>query len=281
MRGVARLSYAVRHSAGHLPRCSRKLDRAVVTLNGRANRSAKGNELKDMLTAEELGSDHPDCLEAPRSAALPQAVRDHLGRQLQAAYAALITTQPPQRLLDLIGQLDSALAGEDGISAADFRQSLIEMLPGLRVFAMSLTANETRANDLVQETLLKAWAKQEQFVPGTNLKAWVCTILRNQFYTEIRKRKREVEDADGVMAAQMVAPEGQEHAFDLKVIQREIAKLPVAQREALLLVGAQGLTYEAAAEVMGSEVGTVKSRVSRARKLLAEKLGTVRERALA
>jgi RNA polymerase sigma factor (sigma-70 family) len=234
-----------------------------------------------MLAAEELGSDHPDTLEAPRSAALPQAVREHLGRQLQAAYTALIATRPPQRLLDLIAQLDSALAGEDGISAANFRQGLIEMLPGLRAFAMSLVSNQTRADDLVQETLLKAWAKQEQFVPGTNLKAWLCTILRNQLYTEMRKRKREVDDADGVMAAQMIAPAAQEHGSDLRVVWHHIGQLPALQREALLLVGAQGLTYEAAAEVMGCEVGTVKSRVSRARTLLAERLGMASERAFA
>jgi len=234
-----------------------------------------------MLVAEELGSDHPDTLEAPRSAALPQAVREHLGRQLQGAYAALFTTQPPQRLLDLIEQLDIVRASEDRGSSVDFRQGLIEMLPGLRAFAMSLVSNETRADDLVQETLLKAWAKQEQFVPGSNLKAWLCTILRNQLYTEIRKRKREVEDADGAMAARMIAPAAQEHGSELRTIWQHLGRLPALQREALLLVGAQGLTYEAAAEVMGCEVGTVKSRVSRARALLTERLGIGSERALA
>ena len=208
-------------------------------------------------------------------------MRDHLGQQLQVAYAALITAKPPQRLLDLIAQLDSSMAGPDSTSSVAFRQGLIEVLPGLRAFAMSLIPNATRADDLVQETLLKAWAKQEQFVPGTNLKAWLCTILRNQFYTEIRKRKREVEDADEAMAAQMVAPAAQEHGSDLRTVWQHIGRLPALQREALLLVGAQGLTYEAAAEVMGCEVGTAKSRVSRARALLAEKLGLMGDRALA
>jgi RNA polymerase sigma-70 factor (ECF subfamily) len=118
-------------------------------------------------------------------------------------------------------------------------------------------------------------------VAGTNLKAWLCTILRNQFYTEIRKRRREVEDADGAMAAEMIAPAAQEHGSDLQTVWQYIDRLPPLQREALLLVGAQGLTYEAAAEVMGCEVGTVKSRVSRARALLAEKLGIGGDRALA
>jgi RNA polymerase sigma-70 factor (ECF subfamily) len=97
----------------------------------------------------------------------------------------------------------------------------------------------------------------------------------------MRKRKREVEDADGAMAAQMIAPASQEHGSDLRVVWQHLDRLPALQREALLLVGAQGLTYEAAAEVMECEVGTVKSRVSRARKLLVERLGMESERALA
>ncbi len=234
-----------------------------------------------MLVAEEIRSDSPGQPEARGPAALPAAVRGHLGHELQVAYAALITARPPQRLLDLIAQLDSALAGQDNTDAAGFRQGLIEALPGLRAFAMSLIHNETRADDLVQETLLKAWAHQERFVAGTNLKAWLCTILRNQFYTGIRKRKREVEDADGAAAAQLTAPAAQEHGSDLKTVWQHIGRLPALQREALLLVGAQGLTYEAAAEVMGCEVGTAKSRVSRARALLAERLGLESRRALA
>ncbi|MGH1592309.1 sigma-70 family RNA polymerase sigma factor (plasmid) [Methylobacterium phyllosphaerae] len=230
-----------------------------------------------MLIAEELGPDHLEAV----TVALPAAVRDHLGQQLQVAYAALITATPPQRLLDLIAQLDSSMAGPESTSSVAFRQGLIEALPGLRAFAMSLIPNATRADDLVQETLLKAWAKQAQFVSGTNLKAWLCTILRNQFYTEIRKRRREVEDVDDAMAAQMVAPAAQEHGSDLRTVWQHIGRLPALQREALLLVGAQGLTYEAAAEVMGCEVGTAKSRVSRARALLAEKLGLMSDRTLA
>jgi RNA polymerase sigma factor (sigma-70 family) len=207
-------------------------------------------------------------------ASLPLAVQAHLGSQLQAAYAVLTAAKLPQRFLDLIAQLDIALAGKDGPTSGGFRQDLLAALPGLRAFALSLVTDAVRADDLVQETVLKAWSNQNRFEPGSNLKAWLCTILRNQFYTEIRKRKREVEDVDGVAAAQMVAPAGQEHAVDLHVIQREMAKLPVAQREALLLVGAQGMTYEAAAEVIGCQVGTVKSRVSRARAQLAGSLGS-------
>ncbi|ABY28559.1 sigma factor [Methylorubrum extorquens] len=161
---------------------------------------------------------------------LPAAVRDHLGHQLQAAYGALIAVQPPQRLLDLIAQLYSALSTHDQESAASFRHGLIEAVPGLQAFAMSLVANEVRTGDLVQETLLKVWAKQATFVPGTNLKAWLCTILRNHFYSEIRKYKREIEDADGAMALQLQAPASQEHGSDLQVVMvcvgGEILSLP-------------------------------------------------------
>ncbi|GEP03062.1 sigma-70 family RNA polymerase sigma factor [Methylobacterium oxalidis] len=226
-----------------------------------------------MLVAGGLGSHHPDRLDASGSAALPAAVLGHLGSQLQAAYGALIGAQPPQRLLDLIAQLDSALAARSDADAAVFRQGLTDALPGLRAFAMSLVSDPTRADDLVQETLLKAWAAQDRFRPGTNLMAWLCTILRNQFYSECRKSKREVEDADGTLTAQLIAPAAQEHGSDLRVIWAHMTKLSPQLREALLLVGAQGLTYEAAAEVMGCQVGTAKSRVSRARAFLTGSLG--------
>ena len=224
-----------------------------------------------MLSAGALGpvTDPPD---ASSPATLPAGVRDHLGHQLQAAYGALITAQPPQRLLDLIAQLDSVLSARDEDAAA-FRQGLMKALPGLRAFAVSLAGDAGRADDLVQETLLKAWANQSRFVMGTNLMAWLCTILRNQFYTDCRKRRREVEDADGAMAERLTAAPEQEHGSDLHVVMNYISKLPPRMREALLLVGAQGLTYDAAAAVMGCQTGTVKSRVSRARALLAEMLG--------
>ncbi len=228
--------------------------------------------MQDLPTAGGPVSDHAEAREAPGSAFLPGGVLDHLGSQLQAAYGALTSVQLPQHLLDLIAQLDGVFAARGG-NAADFRHGLTEALPGLRAFALSLVADPTRADDLVQETVLKAWAAQDRFVPGTNLMAWLCTILRNQFYTECRKRKRDVEDPDGVLAGQLIAPAAQEHGLDLRTLWAHIARLPALQREALLLVGAQGLTYEAAAEVMNCQVGTAKSRVSRARAFLAGSLG--------
>ncbi|KQO72370.1 sigma-70 family RNA polymerase sigma factor [Methylobacterium sp. Leaf89] len=200
--------------------------------------------------------------------AMPEAVRLHLGSELKAFYAAVLAEAPPTALLDLIVRLEVHPP-----AAADFRAALLDALPGLRAFALSLAVAPNAADDLVQETLLKAWANRHRFEPGSNLKAWLCTILRNQFYTECRKRKREVEDADGAFAAKVVAPAAQEASSDLRRVWQHLGKLPPAQREALVLVAAQGMTYEAAAALIGCQVGTMKSRVSRARAFLVGSLG--------
>lgn len=201
---------------------------------------------------------------------LPAAVRDQLGRRLHACYASILTEAQPQRHLALIAQLDAALTAQGEATA--FRTELLAALPDLRAYARSLTMDSCRADDLVQETLVRAWANQHRFAPNSNLMGWLCTILRNHFYTECRKRKREVEDVDGAAATQMVAPAAQEHGVELRTVWAMLGRLPRHQREALLLVGAQGLTYEAAADLVGCKVGTVKSRVSRARAFLAASL---------
>ncbi|WP_083469120.1 sigma-70 family RNA polymerase sigma factor [Methylobacterium variabile] len=203
---------------------------------------------------------------------LPAQARDHLGEQLQILYGFVLTEIHPAPLLDLVARLDAALATRSAVDADSFRRELTEVLPRLRTFALSLTVNAAQADDLVQETVLKAWANQHRFTPGTNLVAWLCTILRNQFYTECRRRRREVEDADGAAAGEMIALPAQEHGIDLQKVWQAMAALPPTQREALMLVGAQGLTYEAAAALIGCQVGTVKSRVSRARAFLTGRL---------
>ncbi|WP_431311219.1 sigma factor, partial [Methylobacterium nigriterrae] len=119
----------------------------------------------------------------------PAPVRDHLGHQLQGFYAAILAEAQPQRHLDLIAQFNAALMAQGDAFASQFRDGLLAALPGLRAFAMSLVVDSSRAEDLVQETLVKAWANQHRFRPGSNLMAWLITILRNQFYTECRKRK--------------------------------------------------------------------------------------------
>ena len=209
---------------------------------------------------------------------MPELVRDHLGRQLQLAYGSLTTDEPPQRLRELIAQLDAVFASQDTRATATFKADLLAVLPDLRGFAMSLVVNPTRADDLVQETLLKAWKSQDRFVPGTNLIAWLFTIMRNQFYTECRKAKREVEDADGAEASKIITLPTQEHGIELQKVWAILAKLPPTQREALLLVAGQGMTYQAAAALLGTQTGTMKSRVSRARAFLAEALGRAEER---
>jgi RNA polymerase sigma-70 factor, ECF subfamily len=158
-------------------------------------------------------------------------------------------------------------------SGSGFRNDLVKTIPSLRAFAISLTQNNDRADDLVQETLVKAWDKQSSFQPGTNLKAWLFTILRNEFYSQMRKRGREVQDSDGTLTASVAIHPGQQGAIDLKDFRKALEQLPEDQREAIVLIGASGFSYEEAAEICGCAVGTIKSRVSRARARLQEILG--------
>ena len=147
---------------------------------------------------------------------------------------------------------------------------LIAAIPNLRAFAVSICGNSDRADDLVQETLVKAWSSLDSFSEGTNLTAWLFTILRNIYYSEFRKRRREASDPDGEYAAGLIAPDSQEAHMEFIDFREAMQKLPLDQREALILVGASGMSYEEAAEICGCAAGTMKSRVNRARTLLAE-----------
>jgi len=158
-------------------------------------------------------------------------------------------------------------------SGSDFRIDLVKTIPSLRAFAISLTQNNDRADDLVQETLVKAWDKQSSFQLGTNLKAWLFTILRNEFYSQMRKRGREVQDSDGTLTASVAVHPGQQGSVDLNDFRRALEQLPEDQREAIVLIGASGFSYEEAADICDCAVGTIKSRVSRARTRLQEILG--------
>jgi RNA polymerase sigma-70 factor (ECF subfamily) len=158
------------------------------------------------------------------------------------------------------------------MAAASFRQELLGAIPSLRAFAMSLVHNGDKADDLVQETLVKAWDKQASFQPGTNLKAWVFTILRNEFYSQMRKRGREVQDSDGLITARVAVHPSQHGSMDLGDFRAALDQLPSDQREAIILIGASGFSYEEAAEICNCAVGTIKSRVSRARTRLQELL---------
>jgi RNA polymerase sigma-70 factor (ECF subfamily) len=149
---------------------------------------------------------------------------------------------------------------------------MLAALPNLRAFAISLTGNGDRADDLVQDTIMRAWANIDRFQPGTNMNAWLFTILRNLFHSEYRKRRREVEDGDGAFAGRLRTQPDQQDRLDFDDFRSALAKLPVDQREALLLIGAQGMAYEEAAAICGVAVGTIKSRVNRARTRLAQLL---------
>ncbi|QTK81401.1 RNA polymerase sigma-E factor [Agrobacterium tumefaciens] len=169
------------------------------------------------------------------------------------------------------------MAKEPEKTEYNFKREMLAALPNLRAFAISLIRSRDRADDLVQDTIMKAWAKQDSYQPGTNMRAWLVTILRNEFYSQIRKSGREVQDTDGVYTARMSVPPEQHGSVDLQDFRSALAKLPDDQREAILLIGASGFAYEEAAEICGCPVGTIKSRVSRARLRLQELLGIENE----
>jgi RNA polymerase sigma-70 factor, ECF subfamily len=154
-----------------------------------------------------------------------------------------------------------------------FKDDLIAEMANLRAFAVSLCGSVSVADDLVQETLLRAWSKWDKFQPGTSLRAWLFTILRNIYYSNCRKSVREVQDSDGVYAQRLVVPGNQESHVDLEDFRKALKRLPAEQREVLILVGACGVSYEEAATICSVEVGTIKSRLSRARTQLVGLLG--------
>lgn len=152
------------------------------------------------------------------------------------------------------------------------RKAVLGAVPSLRAFAIALCGNVDRADDLVQETLLRALANIESFQPGTNMAAWLFTILRNHFRSEYRKRRREVEDGDGRYAKSLTSQPEQYGQMEFVEFRKALAELPGDQCEALILVGASGFSYEEAAHICGCAIGTIKSRVNRARTRLAELL---------
>lgn len=159
----------------------------------------------------------------------------------------------------------------------EFRQELLAAIPSLRAFAFSLFGRNDGADDLVQETLVKAWAHHASFQLGTNLRAWLHTILRNEFYSRMRKRGREVADVDGAFSRNIGVPPDQLGHLHMSDMHAALAQLPSEQRESLLLVAASGFSYEEAATICDVAVGTIKSRVNRARSKLADTLNITGE----
>lgn len=158
----------------------------------------------------------------------------------------------------------------DDLPSTAWSQQIVAHLKTLKGVAINLTRDPGKAEDLVQETVLKAMQREANFTQGTNLGAWLNTVMRNIYLEQMRRKKREVEDADGSYAARMMAPPEQGHRFDLERLLEAINQLPGAQAESLRLVVFEGLTYDEVADELECNVGTVKSRVSRAREKLAQ-----------
>ena len=147
----------------------------------------------------------------------------------------------------------------------EFKEQLASVIPHLRAFGRSLSGSRDLADDLVQETLLKAWAARKRFQAGTNMRAWTFIILRNLFLSQMRRARFKGEWDDITASKILAAPASQDRHIELGDMQRALMHLPQPQREALILVGAGGFAYEEAAEICGCAVGTIKSRVARGR----------------
>ena len=159
------------------------------------------------------------------------------------------------------------------MKGVDPRDELVEHLPAMRAFAISLTRNAAIADDMVQDTLVKAWSSIDKFEVGTNMRAWLFTILRNTYYSNRRKAKREVADIDGILSDCLAEKPAHDGRMQMTEFRRALGQLSDEQREALLLVGALGFSYEEAASMCNVAVGTIKSRTNRARAQLADMLG--------
>ena len=158
--------------------------------------------------------------------------------------------------------------GADALSEKTFKADLVALIPHMRAFARTMTGNPAQADDLAQDALAKAWQCRDSFQMGTNMKAWTFMILRNQFYSDMRRAWRSVQLDQEAAERTLLASDDPSAPLELNELRMALASLPVDQREAVILVGAGGLSYEEAAEICDCAVGTVKSRVSRAREAL-------------
>ena len=170
----------------------------------------------------------------------------------------------------------------DTLSDTEFKALLAGVIPHLRAYGRSLSGNPDLADDLTQDTMVKAWASRERFERGTSIKAWTFVILRNTFLSQMRRNKFVGEYDETAVERTMSTPANQEDSGEMADLQRGLMELPQDQREALILVGASGFSYEDAAAICGCAVGTIKSRVGRARAALTTMIetGTIPERSI-
>jgi RNA polymerase sigma-70 factor, ECF subfamily len=184
--------------------------------------------------------------------------------------------QYPARMLEVVRvprwQMSQPEQRTLNSQSATLRNALLALIPNLRAFAFSLTGDSDRADDLVQDTLLKAWDHFDNFQEGTHLRAWLFTIQRNTFFSESRHRRHVSEDPDGQKANALCVHAAQHGHMDMQDFRRALDAVPPEQREALMLVAAAGFSYEEASAIVGCAIGTIKSRVHRARCKLMEVL---------
>lgn len=193
--------------------------------------------------------------------------------RLHEYYPEVVVVEPDSRLARAMAELADALVAHERRVTDAFGQALLAAIPRLQRYAWTFARTAAEVEDLVQVTLLRAWENRARFEQGTYLQAWLCTILRNAFLSRTAKLRREVADSDGSHAARLSAGPEQGHRLDLDDLQQALDRLDLKQRAALLLVAVDGATYEEAAVTLGCAVGTVKSRVSRARAQLMHLLG--------
>lgn len=163
----------------------------------------------------------------------------------------------------------SDISPDNVVADEAFRDQLVAIIPQLRSFARGLCGWRDMADDLAQDTMTRAWAARASFTPGTNFRAWMFMIMRNQFYTSIRKSNRMTSLDPEVAERTLVQMPEQQHHIHIADISKALQKLPFEQREVLLLIGANGVSYEEAAEIIGCAIGTIKSRLARGRRALA------------
>ena len=199
-------------------------------------------------------------------------LEENIGAMLRTAFGADDTTLP-EAFIDLLNRLTVSTTGDarapSGLSDAQFKAELTQVIPRLRAFARSLARDETLADDLVQDTMMRAWNARDRFQQGTSFKSWTFTILRNSFLSSLRRKKFTAEWNEETMADKFTAAADQDRHINIADVQRALYKLPEVQRHALILVGAEQMTYEEAAEVCAVPLGTIKSRVNRGRATLA------------